>query len=420
MAEQDDTTQLLIAGPPRIESLRVKNYRALKDMQLSGLTPLTVLLGPNGSGKSTVFDVFAFLSDCFTIGLRRALDARGRMRELRTKGAEGPIEFEIKYREIPYKKGEQRSHVITYHLSINDTSKGPVISEEWLHWSKSEGAGRPFRFLELENGKGTAVMGEVPETEETRMPVELASSDLLGVNTLGQFKEHPRVAALRAFITGWYLSYLSPNSARTATEAGPQERLSRTGSNLLNVIQYLKETYPEIWQNIVERLVSRVPQLESIIEEMMADGRLGLWIKDAPFKEPILAQFSSDGTLKMLAYLIVLNDPEPPSLIGLEEPENHLHPRLLAGLAEECREAAAHSQLMVTTHSPEFINHISDKELFILSRDEHGFTRAKKACDMHGIREFVDSGALLGDLWTENQFEFGDPLTEAQPSRRSR
>ncbi|MCJ7784568.1 MAG: AAA family ATPase, partial [Desulfobacterales bacterium] len=86
---------------PRIEELSVKNYRALKDLQLKGLTPLTVFLGPNGSGKSTVFDVFAFLSECFSVGLRKAWDKRGRFKELRTRGSDGAIVFELKYREEP-------------------------------------------------------------------------------------------------------------------------------------------------------------------------------------------------------------------------------------------------------------------------------------------------------------------------------
>ena len=71
---------------PRIESLRVKNYRALRDVTLRNITPLSAFLGPNGSGKSTLFDVFAFLSECFTVGLRRAWDKRGRFKELRTRG----------------------------------------------------------------------------------------------------------------------------------------------------------------------------------------------------------------------------------------------------------------------------------------------------------------------------------------------
>ena len=71
-------------APPRIEYLKVANFRALRYVELKGLTPMTVLLGPNGSGKSTVFDVFAFLAECFEAGLRRAWDRRGKAKELAT------------------------------------------------------------------------------------------------------------------------------------------------------------------------------------------------------------------------------------------------------------------------------------------------------------------------------------------------
>ena len=84
----------------------------------------------------------------------------------------------------------------------------------------------------------------------------------------------------------------------------------------------------------------------------MPDNRLLLQVKDAPFDRPVMAKFASDGTLKMLAYLVVLYDPSPPQLIGIEEPENQLHPRLLAELVEECRGASERTQLMITTHSP--------------------------------------------------------------------
>ncbi len=87
--------------PPRIEYLRVENYRALKSVELKEITPLTVLVGPNGSGKTTLFDVFSFLAECFQQGLRAAWDRRGRARELRTRGANGPVVFELKYRERP-------------------------------------------------------------------------------------------------------------------------------------------------------------------------------------------------------------------------------------------------------------------------------------------------------------------------------
>jgi len=85
--------------PARITYLRVENFRALRKVEFKNLTPLTVLLGPNGSGKSTVFDVFAFLSECFESGLRRAWDRRGRAKELKTRGSDGPLVIEIKYSE---------------------------------------------------------------------------------------------------------------------------------------------------------------------------------------------------------------------------------------------------------------------------------------------------------------------------------
>jgi predicted ATPase len=391
---------------PRIEYLRVQNYRALRDLELKDITPLTVFLGPNGSGKSTIFDVFAFLSECFQFGLRRAWDKRGRFRELRTRGVEEPIIIELKYRELP------KSPIITYHLAISENSKGPYISEEWLQWRRGR-RGQPFRFLNFQNGSGQVITGEMPDEQDERVFEQLSSPEVLAVNTLGQFAKHPRVSALRQFITGWYLSYLTADTTRGTPEAGPQERLSATGDNLPNVIQYLKEQYPKRLEKILHTLSSRIPRLERVDADMMPDGRLLLQVKDAPFEQPVLAKFASDGTLKMLAYLTVLYDPNPPELIGIEEPENQLHPRLLPELAGECREATINSQLMVTTHSPFFVDALRPEEVWVLYRDENGYTKAKRTADMRGIKEFIDQGALLGNLWTENYFEVGDPLTNA-------
>ena len=163
--------------------------------------------------------------------------------------------------------------------------------------------------------------------------------------------------------------------------------------------------------DILRVLAIRVPRLERVDAELMADGRLLLQIKDAPFDRPVLAKFASDGTLKMLAYLTVLYDPTPPQLVGIEEPENQLHPRLLPDLAEECRKAASRTQLMVTTHSPFFVNGLRPEEVWVLYRNEKGYTEGRRAADMMGVPEFMDAGAKLGHLWMEGFFEVGDPLT---------
>lgn len=399
------TAEVLVA-PPRIERLRVQNYRVLRNLEMRNLTPLSVLLGPNGSGKSTVFDVFAFLAECFTVGLRRAWDKRNRFREMRSRGAEGPIVVELKYREQP------GSPLITYHLAIDERKSGPIVAEEWLQWRRGE-HGKPFRFLDFREGAGIVISGELPEIDDQRVAETLESPDLLAVNTLGQFARHPRVSALRRFIAGWYLAYLSADSTRGVPEAGPQERLSQSGDNLPNVVQYLKEQHAPRLDEILSVLAQRIPRLERVEAELLADGRLLLQVKDAPFEQPILAKFASDGTLKMLSYLTVLHDPDPAPLIGIEEPENYLHPRLLPLLAEECRLAAARTQLLVTTHSPFFVNGLRSSELWVLYRSDDGFAQAQRASDMDRVRHFTAEGALLGDLWMEGYFDVGDPLVAA-------
>lgn len=396
--------------PARIEYLKVQNFRALRDLELKDLIPLTVLLGPNGSGKSTVFDVFAFLAECFEMGLRRAWDKRGRARELKTRGSDGPVTIEIKYREAGFP-------LITYHLAVDEQQGGPVVVEEWLRWKRGS-HGQPFRFLEYREGRGRAISGEQPDEQDKRVETPLKSPDLLAVNALGQFAEHPRVAALRDFITGWYVSYLSVDSARGQPEAGPQGRLTRSGDNLANVIQYLAEQHPDRLEHIFEVLRRRVPRIERVLADTMPDGRLLLRIKDAPFSHPVLARFASDGTLKMLAYLMLLYDPAPPPFIGIEEPENYLHPRLLAELAEECRTAAAATQLLVTTHSPFFLNGLRPEEVRVLWRNEQGYTQTRRACDLPGVVQFVEEGALLGHLWMEGLLGVGDPLVnQGGPTR---
>jgi len=219
------------AEPARIEYLYVKNFRALREVELTDITPLTVLLGPNGSGKSTVFDVFNFLSECFQIGLRRAWDKRGRFRELRTRGQQGPIVFELVYRETP------GAEPATYHLEIDEGPSGPVVVNEWLKWRRvaRNVPGAPFKILSFSGGVGWVISGERPEKTDKKVRERLDEPELLAVSTLGRLGSNPRVAALRRFITDWHVSYLSIDATRGQPDAGPQERLEPPRSNRAKV-----------------------------------------------------------------------------------------------------------------------------------------------------------------------------------------
>lgn len=390
----------------------MENFRALRKVELKDLTPLTVLVGPNGSGKSTVFDVFAFLSECFETGLRYAWDRRGRAREIKSRGSSGPVVIEIKYREGRPVGGPSGNPLITYHLELDEEVGRPVVVQEWLRWKRKR-YGAPFKFLEVARGQGEAASGEFPDESDERVPVRLKDSHRLAVSALGQFTDHPRVVKLRDFITGWHTSYLSADGARGQPESGPQEKLTRSGDNLSNVVQYLSESHPSQLQNLIRVLGERVPLISEVRAEAMPDGRLLLQMVDAPFSDPILSRYTSDGTLKLLAYLLLIHGPDPYPFIGIEEPENFLHPRLLPELAEECRAASERTQLLVTTHSPFFLDGSRAKEVRILWRDDDGYTRVRRASDIEGIPQQVDTGGLLGNLWTEGWFGVGDPLVRS-------
>ena len=387
-----------IRETPRIEALRVRNYRVLRDVRLKNLTPLTVLIGPNGSGKSTLFDVFAFLAESFSHDLPDAWSRRGGMREIRSRGQDGPIEIELAYRE------GLKTPRITYHLEIDEDCGSPVVTREWLSWRRKP-RGRGFRFLDYKHGAGEVIGGDAPDEHAERREEPLASPDLLAVNTLGRFHDHPRIVALRNFITGWYLWYLAVPHLRTVTEPRVDQRLSTTGDNLAGVLRHLQQHEPARLDDAFRLLAKQIPQLESVTSDTLPDGNLLLHLKDQRFEEPVLARYVSDGTLKLLAYLIVLRDPDPPPLIGFEEPENFVNPQQLRRLAEQCMGTAARAQLLVSTHAPLFLDALQPEHVHVLSRGSDGFTSANSATDFWGVNEYLHAGGLLGDAWQQNLFE---------------
>ena len=150
----------------------------------------------------------------------------------------------------------------------------------------------------------------------------------LGIATLGALKQHPRISAFRRFIEGWYLSYFTPDAARSLPLAGPQNRLNIHGDNLGNVVQFMEREHPDRFQAILKNIAGKIPGIDKIDTERTSDGRLLLRFNDKGFQDPFYAQQMSDGTLKVFAYLLLLEDPSPPPFLCIEEPENGLYHKL--------------------------------------------------------------------------------------------
>lgn len=419
-----------------LEGFRVKNFRALRDVtlgrlwnnqQADALTPMSAVIGKNGVGKSTLFDAFGFLADCLKTGVEEACDARARggFQKIISQGQRGPIEFEVYYREA----GNARP--ITYELSIDVDSFGRpyVLKERLRQRRKGQKHGRPFSFLILNKGIGVAwkekldgrqideadgdfdlaelmeslKSGEAKEESKETEVVELDDLRKLGIATLGSLKQHPRIAAFRRFIESWYLSYFTPDAARSLPLAGAQNHLNIHGDNLGNVVQFMEREHPKRFQRILERISDKIPGIDKIDTEKTNDGRLLLRFNDKGFQDPFYSQHMSDGTLKVFAYLLLLEDPTPPPFLCIEEPENGLYHKLLESLAKEFREHATGrkggSQVFITTHQPYFVDALDPEEVWILEKGSDGFSTIRRVSDIDIVKNMVSEGLPLGGLW---------------------
>ncbi|WP_429885459.1 AAA family ATPase [Geoalkalibacter halelectricus] len=396
----------------RIESIRLKNFRAFKDVTLKDIPPFCVLVGANGTGKSTLFSVFGFLRDAMATNITAALGRLGGSRgfqEVRTRGCYGPIEIELKIRAD---LGRKASNLITYSLSIDESDGRPVVAREILKYRRGSG-GQPWHFLDFSLGKGEAVTNELEKVKDVKQLVResqiLKSPDILAIKGLAQFERFPAVVALGNLIENWHLSDFHISKARPEQETGYAEHLSREGENLSLVIEYLYKHHPQVFETIKEKLKDRVPGITNVEAKTTEEGRVLLKFQDGAFEDPILARFVSDGTIKMLAYLTLLYDPKPHPLLCVEEPENQLYPSLLWELAEEFRSYAVRGgQVFVSTHSPDFLNAVELGEVFWLEK-KNGFTQVHRAKEDEQLTAFMAEGDQMGYLWKEGLFKGAHP-----------
>ncbi|MCB9881428.1 MAG: AAA family ATPase [Planctomycetes bacterium] len=385
----------------QIESIEIKNYRLFRDVVLTDLPRMTVVVGANGSGKSTLFDVFSFLKWALTHNVASAVQARGGFRELVSRGETGPIGISVKFRE-------SGGRLATYLLEVASDGGRVVVDREVLRYRRGR-YGRPWHFVDFRRGVGTAITNESVYGDEgaieERESFELGDPSVLAIKGLGQFREFQVVSEFRSLIENWHVSDFHISEARPSSEAGYAEHLSTRGDNVAQVAQYLHEHHPVQFARVLQVMGERVPGVSHVEAIPTEDGRLVLRFQDGSLRDPFIARYVSDGTIKMFAYLILLYDPKPHPLLAVEEPENQLYPELLYELVEEFRDYARRGgQVFVSTHSPDFLNGVDLEEIFWLVKQD-GFTVVRRASESELLRDLVAAGDLPGSLWKQGLFE---------------
>ncbi len=404
-----------------LEGIQIQNYRSLKNITLGktfeqqhedALPRLMAVIGANGVGKSTILDALGFLGDCLSEGVEAACDKpqRGGFERLRTLGCEEAIKFEVRFRQTP------KDRPISYSLWIDQDSRGRVcVAYERLRQRrKGQPNGQPYSFLELRQGEGYVWSGEESNGQEGSRKTEVRMSDrqVLGIATLGVLKDHPRIGQFRAFLGGWYLSYFVPELARSQPMAGADPHLNRRGDNLAKYLQFIERENPRGFRAALDLIAQKLPGVQSIRTTRAPDHRLLLEFTAQGYSKPFYQQDMSDGSLKLLAYLLLMEDPDPAPFIGIEEPESGLHHQLLGVLAQELQTFALRQrgpQVLVTTHSPYFVDALTPTEVWILHKGLDGYTRALRAADITGVPDMFDQGIPTGSLWFSNHFGIGNP-----------
>lgn len=402
----------------KIEGIEIKNYGPLRNVILGktrthqnekALSNLVTIIGPSGNGKSTLADVFGFIADCLEMGVEAACAAgnRGGYEKLISQGAKDPISFEIYYRET------YNTKPITYQLDIDVDNMGrPYVKEERLR-QRIEKRGWPRSFLHLQEGKGYAFEGTEGGQDDDgkitgkKIEVELTDIRKPGIVTLGAMKQYSRIEKFLQFLKSWYLCYFSPDAARKIQTSAPAPYLDRIGSNINNVAQYMYRENKKDFEKVLKEIQTKLSGIRKIEPLKLENGQITLRFWEEGFEEPFYSPRMSDGTLKLFAYYLLLHEKNPRQLVFIEEPENGLYHHYLGKLAEEMKKSVGNGyvkQLFVTTHSPFFVNTLLPDDVWVLSKDESGFSTVKRASEYDFVQELANEGVELGDMWYSQYF----------------
>lgn len=330
---------------PTLKRVILKNYKSIQAAAVD-LHPLTLVVGPNGSGKSNFLDGVRLTSDAFSSNLENAIRERGGINEVRRRSRGHPTHFGIR---LELDLGGGFSALYAYTVAAKKGLNMEVQREECIVYQ----IGKKFEWFESDSG-AIKYSGATPPP---RMPAtSLALPVMSGVS--------PHFNRIYEGIRNFGFYSLSPDAIRQLQKPEPGELLLRDGRNLASVIRRTKQANNDILDRITAYLAAVVPGIKSVDAEVLGPMETVEFRQEVvgdPNPWQFLAAGVSDGTLRALGVLTaVFQDPgNPPGipLVGLEEPEAAIHPGAGMRLMDALLEASKKRQLLITTHSPDLLDH---------------------------------------------------------------
>ena len=407
-----------------ISKIRIANFKSFADETVE-LNDFNLLVGANASGKSNFVQAFIFLRDIATLGLEEAISLQGGVEYLRNVkiGNAQPLCFHLAVKDNTLSTRNSgwplRIHSFEYEFSLRFHSEGAEFRIDrdrlTLCCSREEITNAEEREPQMavaeERAEYTAnstveifnSAGEVRIKLASSKPGPLLSpAELDLVNSFGSsplsdrtlLLETPFVRLFAEPVYNWLRAIgiynFDPEKAKSVIPMAGRAELETDGSNLAVVLKNLLGD--EDTRRSVRTLCRyNLSYLEDLGVELMADRFISLKVRESFSGELELpANLISDGTANIIALVVALFYQKRKRFAIFEEPERHLHPKVLSGLMELFKEVSERRQVLVTTHNQQLVKYAGLENILLISRDDDGFSKLSKPTDRKHVRIFLD------------------------------
>lgn len=356
-------------------NLQVDGFRRLQKLELP-LRPLNVLIGANGVGKTSVLEVMSLLSASATGRLQDTLSAAGGLGSVMTLGRPDPMRLHL---TMPVEQAEP----IEYEFTLVAGGLGYSLPEERLTQRRpgTDGKDPFFKFIDSRHRDiryFDTDAGKLVRPTWDHKPLETSLSQVPKM-----FREPERFRELLASSSLYHALDVSPRAAvRLPQPMQPAPLPGPDGENLMSCLYFLRETERHRFDAVEDTLRVVFPNFDRLDFPPAAAGSLTMAWRDKQYAKPLYPHQLSEGTLRFLWLVTLLQSPELPTVTLIDEPEVSLHPEMLRLLAGLFREASSRTQLIVATHSERLVGFLQPAELLVCDLDEAGTATITRADDL--------------------------------------
>lgn len=344
------------------ERITIEGYRRLFNVQVDMRDrPLTVMIGANGVGKTSLLEIFSLLAASANAQLANKISELGGLADIVTRDIANSIAISLSMSVPGYAPLDYQLEVVlkglTYEIALETlTENNPLVLEPFKHINS---LGLDVKYFNFEDQKLLR-----PNWDHNPLETSLAQVPKM-------YQEPENLRKRLASCTFYGALNVAPKSpVRLPQSMRPASLPGANGEDLVSCLYYLRETDPERFEIIEDTLTAAFPDFERLGFPPVAAGTITMTWKDKNFSKPIYMHQLSEGTLRFIWLITLLQSPGLTAVTLIDEPEVSLHPELLRLLADMMREASQKTQLIVATHSDRLIRFLKPEEVLVCDAED--------------------------------------------------